>query len=282
MIKLWKRFKYYLREIHSIWYHSQNLNTRTDDHGRTVDRGSMWIEGRAWLHIKSFCIGFSWCTLRKARFTIIGLSLNSGDGNQIQFELGIPWLLTFWLTFESPLFKLIMPGIWTKSYVRPGEMWFMPVEREMGISIHDGIIWFRLWSNPLEWDSRQPWWWEFNFDYVDFILGKSKTETRVVDQGQVNVPMPEGNYLVKYEKLLKINKRPRWFAQKWTAFDLDLLKPIPIPGKGENSWDLDDDAIHNMYCPAATLEEAVGKLIASALRTRRRYGWEYDEPVKHA
>lgn len=265
-----------LREKHHIFFHSQNLNIR-ENRGRTIDKGSMWLEGRCWLHVRSFCIGFSWCTLRKASFAMIGLSLDPGDGYEIQFNLGIPWLFSFWLTFESPFFKRLMPGKWTTSYTKPGTMWFMPIEREIGIDIHHDTIWFKLWSNPNEWSRGQPWWWEFNFHYLDFLLGKSKVETKIVEKGEADVPMVEGNYRVKYEKLLKIHKRPRWFAQKWIAFDLDLVKPIPIPGKGESDYDLDDDAIHSIYCPANTLEEAISKLVASALGDRRKYGWDYDK-----
>ena len=47
---------------------------------------------------------------------------------------------------------------------------------------------------------------------------------------------------------------------------------VPIPGKGENSWDLDDDAIHSGIYPTGIAQEAASSLAKSAMRTRKRYG----------
>ena len=49
-------------------------------------------------------------------------------------------------------------------------------------------------------------------------------------------------------------------------------KPIPVPGKGENSWDCDDDAIHSSHGPHSTVHQAVAALVASGYRERTRYG----------
>lgn len=49
-------------------------------------------------------------------------------------------------------------------------------------------------------------------------------------------------------------------------------KPIPVPGKGENSWDCDDDAIHSSHGPHSTVHQAVAALVASVYRDRTRYG----------
>ena len=48
--------------------------------------------------------------------------------------------------------------------------------------------------------------------------------------------------------------------------------PIPHPGKGENSWDCGEDAIHSLTCQASTTHDAVGEIVKAVLRSRYRYG----------
>jgi hypothetical protein len=55
--------------------------------------------------------------------------------------------------------------------------------------------------------------------------------------------------------------------------DLDMKRdPVPFPGKGENSWDCGEDASYGFGCAAETLEEGIGKFVASKLRDRGRNG----------
>jgi hypothetical protein len=51
-----------------------------------------------------------------------------------------------------------------------------------------------------------------------------------------------------------------------------MTDPVPFPGKGENSWDCGEDATHGYYGPAASIEDAVGNLVTSTLKRRRKYG----------
>ena len=50
-------------------------------------------------------------------------------------------------------------------------------------------------------------------------------------------------------------------------------KPIPVPGKGENSWDCDDDAIHSSHGPHSTVHQAVAA-------ARRRLGVPRAHPLR--
>jgi hypothetical protein len=56
-------------------------------------------------------------------------------------------------------------------------------------------------------------------------------------------------------------------------------KPIPVPGKGENSWDCDDDASYGMTCAAQTPAEAVAHYSASIQRDRQRHGGNHWVPA---
>ena len=55
---------------------------------------------------------------------------------------------------------------------------------------------------------------------------------------------------------------------------------LPIPGKGENSWDCGDDAYYSIGTPAATAMEAVEYAADRVLETRRRYGGSSWAPSK--
>jgi hypothetical protein len=59
-----------------------------------------------------------------------------------------------------------------------------------------------------------------------------------------------------------------------------MYEPIPVPGKGENAWDMEDDAIHSMGCVANSVDDAIIKLLNSVNRDRVRYGGAHWVPVK--
>jgi hypothetical protein len=45
-----------------------------------------------------------------------------------------------------------------------------------------------------------------------------------------------------------------------------------MPGKGENSWDVGDDAIYGGSCPAASCDAVVAHILASVYDRREKYG----------
>jgi hypothetical protein len=55
---------------------------------------------------------------------------------------------------------------------------------------------------------------------------------------------------------------------------------VPVPGKGENSWDCGEDALYSLSTTAATIDEAIEKFKASVMKTRERYGGKDWMPMK--
>lgn len=262
-----------------IWGHKQNLNVKEDDRYRVIWKGSIFWHGRGWLHLGNICLHAEWLFGKKAKFLMLELELNAHDGDAVQLQVGIPHLFNLYLTIEGRWLHRFMPGVWTKSYVRPGEMFFMPVQREMGISYFEGYLRLKLWSNPMEWSSRQPWWWEMSVNLPDLFLGKNKVAHKDLEQGRTVIALPEKQYPASYRLFETTWQRPRWPGEKhFTRVEIEPDEPLPIPGKGENSWDLDDDAIHSGIYPASTVEEGVRKIIESVLRSRRRYGGDNWQP----
>lgn len=98
----------------------------------------------------------------------------------------------------------------------------------------------------------------------------------MIEEGVCVVPMPEANYPATYkiERLIATWPDRLGFlrpAKVWYRVDVEPGMPVPVPGKGENSWDLDDDAIGSLSVPGRDVETAIAALVASALRTRRRH-----------
>lgn len=156
----------------------------------------------------------------------------------------------------------------------PGKYRSYGEDREVEISFHNGALWWSFWTDPMSWSSKTPRWRHGNFDFADFFLGRSKCEHRTIEARDVLVPMPEKAYPAKAELQEWTWKRPRWFAKTIKRVQIDIPGGVPIPGKGENSWDCGDDAIFGTTTAARSIAEGVGQLVGSALRDRvRRGGW---------
>lgn len=114
---------------------------------------------------------------------------------------------------------------------------------------------------------------------LDFLLGRSVC---TVDKGESQptvVPMPEGNYAATVTKETRTWKRPRWPWSSRVRVDywLEISGGIPVPGKGENSYDCEDDGIYGGG--GVTVTAAIGSMVSSVLRLRQRHGgrdWEPD------
>ena len=149
-------------------------------------------------------------------------------------------------------------------------------KREIGVSVHDGILWWRAWSDPDSWSSRTPRWRDGNFHFVDFVLGKPKHASVTIEETHALVPMPEGTYRATVKLTEDTWSRARGRTTRVRRAHVEMLDPIPFSGKGESDYDLNDDAVYGSTFPARTVEEAVGHMVQSVLETRRKRG---DEPL---
>jgi hypothetical protein len=201
----------------------------------------------------------------------MGLSFNTEDTYSVQVNLCIPKLFSIYVTLESGALKHLVPHEWVVP--SSGRGFWYPERRNIGVRVFDNKIWFSLWDNPMEWNSSDPWWWSFNIKPVDLLLGKEKLIEKI-EEPPVNVivNLPEGEYPATVVLKRWTNKRPLWRARERCTYSIELETPIPVPGKGENSWDLDEDAIYLQSGPGRSVDDAVADLIESVTRTRTRYG----------
>lgn len=289
---------------HGIRWRAQNL----DRDGK----GSIWREGRAWLNIFAgngeTGVGYrelveinpSW-HLGRWGHPGIGLEIGGGDSDsEIGLHLGVPFA-TAWLTFDGPALRrfcdAVLPGYWIErsgktiggyDYQVGGYQHFdqggpnrvkVTQAREVRIGFHDGSAWWSLWHPTMDWDSRTPRWRHGSFNLKDFLLGHpAYTREQVGEPVRALASFPEASYPLLLQREVCTWKRPRWpFATVRKFVDIKAGQEAggaapSFQGKGENSYDCDDDAILGTSSEGHSFEAAVGAYVARVLESRARYG----------
>jgi hypothetical protein len=264
----------------------------------------MWRYGRAWINLwrgdgdtgigyrEVLKINPEWHVAPRASAGL-GVQLGGGDGNtDIQLNLDVG-LARFYLTLESsywrPLMKRMLPGHWytpPEQYQQRAAREYpikITEETEISVSWHSGGLWWSLWHSTMEWKSSTPKWRHGHFDPIDWLLGRRAYSSDELEVVPVEVPMPEKIYAGTVRMHEDTWRRPRWpFPQRLLRATIDVPGGVPFPGKGENAWDCDDDATYSMTCVARSSEDAVGRLVASVLRDRRRHGGRNWRPPEEA
>lgn len=175
--------------------------------------------------------------------------------------------------------------------------------RTTGVRAFDGSIWLDLWRDPDGWRAEDtpsirrrrgrwelirghwPWnglGWSWTLRVADWLLGRERHEvdaswTRTVP---TTVRMPEGDYAA-----VATTERVRWGRRWWWSWSrwqyrttIEVPGGLPVPGKGENAWDCDDDATyaHSFAAepePPFSEREHADRYALDVLRTRQRRAW---------
>lgn len=246
--------------------HTQNLNERPGQ-----PDGSIIRHGRAWLY------GDSHSSLAHAEWVVFTRHFHfnfdlGGRGDDDMLGVSVACgLFAFWLIINPPrLHARLLKFFRVEDYE----------DRTFSLSFHDRALYWNLWTPSMEWDKKKHGRRQGAFDPLDFIFGRTKYSEIPISEHVVEIPMPEGPYKATVKMAEARWRRPRW-PFIWTRLrraEVTPLMPIPFPGKGENSWDCGEDATHSMTCGAETVDEAIGKMVASVMRDRRRNGGENWRP----
>lgn len=233
-------------------FHWQNLNEYPG--GKC---GPAWKHGRCWLTLfDKFTINPEWC-FKRLNSLGLGAEIDPVDA-RIMFYAGVG--PDFYLSLGFP-FSWMQ---WANDRI------------DNSIRVFDTTIWIHLWTNPYEWSNKAKWWkqrqWRFNF--ADFIFGARNYTKREIEQRDVVIPMPEGNYpavITLYEAAWKRKRFPKDF--RILRADVKPKDGIPHPGKGTMSYNCGTDATYGMTTGECTsIESAIGQMVESVLRSRARYG----------
>lgn len=255
--------------------HVQNLNQKKD--GST---GSIFKHGRVWIHgkrdddeahrRKELRVEWSFPT----HFWAFQCEVGEGDADDG---------LSFWIACGLFSLHITLEGILSRAFIERGRekakatKWmgygYMAWPRVTGIRIHNNTIWFELWNWDAGWSSEQPKWMSFNFGVVDFLFGKRQHESKVIAESTGEIILNDGVHPVKLVLTEDTWRRPRMPKAQIARFvKVESEKGVPIPGKGESSWDCGDDAIFSTGYRVDTFDAALNQFRESVLKRRQQYG----------
>lgn len=241
-----------------FFWHWQNL--KKEDHTKHL------LNGRAWLHHRPRGVfGVQW-VIPSGNFHI-DFALGGGN-DQIRFSIALG-LFAFYFHMDDWrwLYKFKLFSDWHEHEISLS--WFMH-------SLH-----WRLWADSMEHHFDTPKWRDGYFDVADFLLGKNKYTKVEQEPIAATVVLPEGNYPVSVVFFEQTWKRPRWpWVRQNKGAEVNSEQGIPIPGKGENSWDCDEDAYMSVGTSAQTVEDAVQDVIKRVNERRLKYGGQNWQPEK--
>lgn len=135
--------------------------------------------------------------------------------------------------------------------------------------------------------AKRRWWqgrgrpltgWSRSWFVSDTILGKRNYSKEMLSTGTETMVMPEGRYSCQYTIERATWTRPRWprwpFTRTRERAEIDFNPPVGIPGKGENSYDIDDDAAYSVTTSLkdGSIRTTLNEFAIDTLRTRMQRG----------
>lgn len=153
-----------------------------------------------------------------------------------------------------------------------GSCRWLPRERKTtGFSIAPDWAMMSIWHDDSGWTKDRFKWQHVSFSPSDVLFGVNKYSERDIEIATRAVEIDGVEHVLDIKLFESTFKRPRWpWAKKVVRADITPRVPITIPGKGENSWDCGDDAIHSLMTPCDSVDEAVVKFVADVLGARKR------------
>lgn len=230
------------------------------------ERGN--VRARVYEGIGNLMVELSWALQPQGRMGA-GLEL-CPDENHVVLQVATP-LGSAFLTIEHDALRRAI----AKRTPQPREFCLI-------LDAFEGLLSWKFWGRSYEWDSKTPKWEDGSVDVAKLLFGPSKHKNRQRFEREVDIPLPEGNVRARVRLYEIILKRPRWFARVYNRADIEPVTGVPIPGKGENSWDCGDDAIYSLSCPANSVEEAIGAFVTTVLRDRQRRSGTHLPPSSEA
>lgn len=250
--------------------HWQNLNE--DEEGNPT--GSILKHGRAWFHLPVTDknvdrpyrreIQFSW-QFKLERLMQLSVKLFSGDGHQDIVFCFAFFFFSFYVSFENFLPEKFGYPRHSFEHATGFFLW----DDDFRVEFHYGG------SDCYECQGYKGWC--RHWIISEAIFGEPVRTKREVERGSGLVYLQEGNATVGYpvDVILSDNqwKYPRWpWPKVIRRAEVQSKEGIPIPGKGENSWDCGEDRNYSLNTPAKTIAEAVEAMGEYVQKRREQYG----------
>lgn len=120
--------------------------------------------------------------------------------------------------------------------------------------------------------------WEWHCYLLDALLGDRRYSSVETGRETLTLVMPEGRYRADCVVDMATWQRPRWpwwpLTRRIERATIDFTPPVGIPGKGENSYDCDDDATYSVTTPIkrGSLHATLEAFALDTLKTRQHRG----------
>lgn len=184
-------------------------------------------------------------SIETSGFTVTPSIYLEVDGGEGDFCIHLGFFIGIWLTFTDFLPNSWYPQDKSATYGN------LPGERTLSLKFHHWALWWCFWKDDDSWsrgDSRLR---SGSFDFLRLIKGKHNCEFKELKKEMHVISMIEGNYSVEVIQQLRIDSWERWPTRNMITYEVKagyyeedkfIEVPIPVEGKGENSWDCDEDA----------------------------------------
>lgn len=201
----------------------------------------------------------------------VGLKFDINYDEPVTGHVGVWPLPMFYWSADAPILRRLARALAgdTGREIRAS---FGPDESVDHLSAH-----WSLWVDPCEWVCDTPRWRYGSTSPLEVLFGEALYDVEPVGEPEtIEVAMPEGVYRVMVSQRDRVWTRPRWPGEWLRVRDVEIdvvdEGGIPVPGKGENSWDLDDDAVFSRSFPGVDVNTAVQRFVCGIHERRLRYG----------
>jgi hypothetical protein len=180
----------------------------------------------------------------KARRLMLSLEVDNGGETLYLLRLGIPLLFNFYISVDAK------PNRFTKWFA--GEDWSLG-GRETGFSIDKDFVRLSLHKATDGWSRDKRCGWGGIWTWRDLFMGDHDADLNdtsyCTHTGDViaSKGRPAGQKDVVFDAEIKVYRSRYsrwylfWYRPTYTRIALKPRAEIIVPGKGENSWDCDDE-----------------------------------------
>ncbi len=233
----------------------------------------LWRAFRAWFVLFGRRWKLEYTTL--SHFIDLRFEVDPSD-RELQVCVGL-YFFTFWLSLDCRHERFWRR--WHAKYRYEGME--TGVNYNLATGFSGSFLHWKFWAPKDSWDSTTPKWRDGTFNPGDFFFGSSRHSSRVLEEHDVEIPMPEGVYGAHVKLTEATWTWPRWpWAHRVLRAEIEIPGGVPHPGKGENSWDCGEDATYSMTCTARNRWEAIAAVVESSMRSRLLYGGKNWRPER--
>lgn len=253
-----------------VYAHRQNLSDRAKP---------LWRYGRCWWHVYPRGTDPDYDDVRPRTLRLewrvptdlmhVYLEVGNTDDDDVTVSAACR-LFAAWLSLDN-----VFPRRWR--YRKDARGHYIS-DKRVSISCHNGGLYWHIWTPTDEWSSKTPRWRDGSWHPLDTLLGRRVSRIVEDEPEPCEIVMPEASYPATAKRYTQAWTRPRW--PRWpltirrTGVEVEIPGGVPVPGKGENSWDCGEDAIFATgvaLAPDGDMRMACEKVAMDAMRTRQRY-----------